>query len=924
MPHLLLTRILAPLLFLAPLACHSLPTNSGSENTDNTAAASTEDTAKAEAPEETAEAKPVAASDKAADQKNSGKKDSTAKADKKEDKKSEDEDEEKKNKAQKKWDDTIEDLVATTGFFDFYFDESKLLLELDEASLGREFLYWGALNSGAGNNSVYRGAMLYDNPNVLSFQRRGEKKIVLVASNTNYAEPNGPRETRVIGEVLTKGYIRSFDIAAEIEDEGKVLIDIGAWLKSDNLKVARGLSGGKFSPSKDLSLITDVQSFPKNVDITTDMIFTSSSSSGNSTMADGRGVEVIVQHSFVALPDPGYKPRKFDQRVGYFFSERKELFDRTSDDNVTRMINRWRLQKKDPTADVSDPVKPIVYWVENSTPPAYRDAVKRGIEAWEPAFRKAGFSNAIVAKQMPDDADWDAADVRYAVVRWSEDENVGFAIGPSRQDPRTGETIDADITMQANFLDIYSQRFDTYIAKRASMSKEDVYREWQEANKPLSQEDVARDPRDMCQMLGEEFALQVGYGAMMLDVVAPEKTRDEFLQDMIQEVTAHEIGHTLGLRHNFKASTWKNMEELEDAEATMEYGTAGSFMDYPAVIIAPPGATQGEFFQSSIGPYDYWAIEYGYREFGSNEDKQLAKIAARSAEPGLEFGTDEDSYIGDPLTVTWDMGSNPVTFAEGQIDLAEWGLSQMKERAVETGDGFHKYARYYAMFYSMYSRAYQGLSRFVGGFTFNRDTVGQEGGRMPIVPIDPALQEQAISVMIDKGLKWEGGIPNEDRLLLANKKYGSFGEWFDSWSMDPLPRLVNSVRLRTLLPLTSQSLFERLEIQEALDQNSLKMNDVSKRVFDAVWPEAPNEYDLWTQSDYVDILMSRVQTDTTPRIKAMYDQSLDDSLAVLLKYMESKDPTVKAHGKWLSKKITRFRDRDQVELDVQALMGSLF
>ncbi|GJM22423.1 MAG: hypothetical protein DHS20C15_23380 [Planctomycetota bacterium] len=894
------SALMLGVLALSP-ACQ-LPTN------DSSSAASTDAPPAAPAPAEAAAAEPAAAKPAAA---KSAPADAAPAAAKSNDKKKDKSDEEK-SKEQKKWDDTLKDTEKATGLFTTHRGEHKLFIELDEKSLGREFLYHGHMNSGLGSGNIYRGAMLSDTPFVVHFERRNEKQIVLVAENTRYFEADDAREQRMLEQVTADSIIQAFPINAELEDEGRALIDIGAWFMSDNLSLARSLRG-KFGPNRDLSAFTDVKSFPSNVEVYQELHFSGSSSNPtNIALADGRGVTLKVRHSLVALPEPGYKPRALDQRIGYFPTLRKDLFRRDGEDPVTQYINRWRLQKKDPSLDVSEPIKPITYWIENSTPPKLRGAVREGIEAWEPAFRKAGFQNGIIAKQMPEDADWDPADVRYAVVQWSEDENVGFAIGPSRTDPRTGEIYDADITMQASFLNTYAQRFDKYIAGRESMTKEDMLQMVQEMFEPDLEKLASMSTDATCMMMSTERAMQVSTAAMLLPALDGDFNKDDFLYAIIREVTAHEVGHTLGLRHNFKSSRWRSMEELGNEELTAAEGICGSFMDYPAINIAAPGKTQGEFFQSHVGAYDYWAIEYGYKEFGSNEEKALAKIAERSNLPGHEYGTDEDSFVGDPYTVTWDMGADPVAFAESQMELAEWGLANMLERGAEKGDGFYEYTIYRAMFQGMYDNAYRGLGRFLGGFTLNRDVVGQTDGRPPLVAVDADVQNHALDLMVDKGLRWDGGLSNEQVLLLANRKHGTLTSWFTPWSMTNVARSVNSSRFLTLATLMSTFLQERLLNQAALVEGAPSIHEVGDRVFAAVFVDNPDEHDLWIQKDWVSLATSTAETDTMPQILAANDNLIRRAQSKLEEYSGSSDRTVAAHGRWLSQKIKDWREKKQI------------
>ncbi len=899
--------------FLVSLLCAALSgctiTFSGPEKTGETPTAKAAPAADAQAKPATPSAeaaKPSAKPEAAPAGKENG--DEAAK------KLKEKEEKEKKEKeeAKKKWDSTTEDLTRTEGFFTTWHDEDKLFLELDKAAFGREFVYGAGLGSGAGNSSVYRGAMVSDTEFVLHFEMRGEKSVVLVADNNRYMDAGDAAEKRMLDEVTSNSFIHVFGLAAEDKDAGKVLISLNDWFKTDNLQIARGLPG-KWSLNMDLSKNLKLANFPRNLEIDQELIFTGSRGGGNLSHADGRGTRVKVHHSISALPDAGFKPREADQRVGYFLVERKDLFNLRTDEPVTRYIARWRLQKKDPTAEVSDPVKPITYWIENSTPKEWRDAVRKGIEAWEPAFRKAGFSNGIVAKQMPDDADWDPADSRYSVVRWSFDENVGFAIGPSRTDPRTGEIYDADITMQASFVSIYRQRFESYVSDLANTSKEDILAEVNARLAGVVPEGF--DPRLECRMAGPERVEMAAAAAAISALTTENFDETAFLNAMLTEVIAHEVGHTLGLRHNFKSSTWRDLAGMADVKSTAERGLVGSVMDYTGINIAAPGAPQGEYFASAVGPYDVWAIEYGYTEFGNNDAGGLKAIASRSNEPGLDYGTDEDMIIGDPWATQWDLGADPVAFAAEQIKLAEAGFAKLAEKGAEPGESYDKYARFYAMFASHYSRYYRGLDRFLWGVGMNRDLVGQSGGRPPIYFADADMQKRALDILVEKGLKWKGSIPDEQRLLLANRKFGSWGSWFDFWSFDPITRMVNTTRFGVLAALTNPLLLEKLGSQARLANGStVTPQQVVNRVVSTVWAsDAPDEHDRWTQTDHLDIVLAGIKLDVTPDVNALFHEQLNRIEARSAAYAGSGDALVALHGKTLKERIERVRNRQVIE-----------
>ncbi len=383
---------------------------------------------------------------------------------------------------------------------------------------------------------------------------------------------------------------------------------------------------------------------------------------------------------------------------------------------------------------MSEPKHPIVYWIDHSVPEKYRAAIRDGILEWNKAFERIGYKDAIRVEIQPANADFNTSDIRHASIRWMTTARSGFAaIGPSVVDPRTGEILDADIGIDAtSFRALKSYGAETIPARPSATGYFDA---------PYCTYAVESAEHE-----GFAMSLLEARGAMTLD--GPEA--EAFIQSRLKSTTMHEVGHTLGLTHNFRASTVYTEAQLADREFTAANGIAGSVMEYNAVNIALRGEKQGEYHMSTLGPYDYWAIEYGYREFAPEQEAaELARIASRSNEPRLAFMADDSLYYSglDPLANTFDLGSDPLLYAERQLKLGRelWQLTE--SRPLPAGDDYTLLRRNFNRgLFEIQQSALQAV-KYIGGLTLLSDHAGS--GRTPLEPVAAAKQRAALNLLAE-------------------------------------------------------------------------------------------------------------------------------------------------------------------------------
>lgn len=779
------------------------------------------------------------------------------------------------------------------GLIKLYHKEENVYAELTPMHLNRPLLCPIAVAKGAGMGG---STLNFDEQWVLLFKRVNDK-VHLIRRNVRYKAKAGSPVSRAVDLTYSDSVLMSLRIAAINQQTQGVLINLNDIFMTDFAE----LGIGHMDASR--SVWSKIKTYPRNIELQVQATFSGGRGRNDDSVIDARGKTVNIHYALCELPDGGYSPRIADDRVGHFVTAMKDFSSNSKDTAFVRYVNRWRLEPAEPIVPgrLSVPKRSIKFYIEKTVPHEYRAAVQDGILEWNKAFEKIGFRNAIEVVQQREDDDFDPEDMNYNTFRWITTDSA-FAIGPSRANPLTGELLDADILFDADFIRFWKQErqilrvngkeyepaspiqamdlglgLDHALLQRNSATGQS----WNDTPASSRTEtDAARlraIRQGVCQCASHR-KLEMSVAALaLLEIDQPkakdpkpkdpkakdkdpkeakeaeakdkaardkenEKQLEELINQAIKETVMHEVGHTLGLRHNFKGSTMLQNSQLHDTKITREKGLSGSVMDYNPVNLAPKGVKQGDFFTTTLGPYDYWAIEYAYKPNAS--DDELHKIAARGAtSPDLNYGTDEDVFLtADPTINRWDMGNDIVKFAQDRMLTADELIKTMTTRVVDEGEGYQRTRTAFNLLLNQYGNGAYLISKYVGGEHAYRDHRGDANGRDPLVPVTAAKQREALkflqdNIFSDKSFQY----PPELLRKLAVDRWSHWGA--DTAPTDfPVYDRVLAIQRTAMNQLLGAKTLQRVQgnaLKVEKDAKPVLLSEVFRTVTDGVWSDLP-------------------------------------------------------------------------------------
>ncbi|NIK72946.1 hypothetical protein FHS56_000432 [Thermonema lapsum] len=650
------------------------------------------------------------------------------------------------DKKKKSIEDITSKCTAYDGLFKLYQnkEDGTVYMLIEAPQLEKEYIYFSHVVDGAVPAGSFRGAF---RGNAIFSVRRHFDRIEFINKNTSfYFDPKSPL-SRAAHANISDAVLVSVKIEAADEKNERYLI------KADEVFLAEHFNPIKpnYPPeykgfklgnlSKEKTKFVALKNYPANTDVIVEYVFDNSNPGERAEeLADSRFVSIFFQHTLIEMPQNDFVPVLDDPRVGYFTTQVNDMTT-TKAVNYRDLVHKWHLKKKNPNAELSEPVEPIVFWIENTTPYEFRDIIRQAGLRWNEAFEKAGFKNAIDIRVQPDTADWDAGDIRYNVLRWTSSPTPPFGgYGPSFVNPRTGQILGADIMLEFVFFTNrlrQQEAFDVAGISQWLQSKE----EWLE-----------KHPNACEASYYMHQAALFGVTALSL-TGASEAEIKEYVENALYYLVLHEMGHTLGLNHNMKASQLHMPDEIHDKQLTQQVGLTASVMDYPAANLALDKAKQGQFFTTKPGPYDHWAIEfaYGNLEDPDAEAQRRQKLLERSTEHALMFGNDADDMRTpgrgiDPRVMIYDLSGDVVTYSMQRMELCRRLLGELLERyrQAHENESYQLLRNQYLIITTEMAYAANNLSRYVGGVYVERAFVGQKGATQPFKPVEREKQKQAM------------------------------------------------------------------------------------------------------------------------------------------------------------------------------------
>lgn len=736
------------------------------------------------------------------------------------------------------------------GFFDLYRKDGKLHMAVPADRLGEDFLMEYKIARGVGANYLFGGLMLsFVQSDVVAIEKHGQR-LYLVQRPHRFTATDDARAAEAVDLTFGSSVLESAKIAS-VRDDSAWVVEVSGWFVSDLAHVSEmvrqavatepGRPGAaRFDAER--SYLEAVKSFPENVNVRAKLTYAPGEPVNWPSVPDGRYLPLSIHYTLAKLPEDPMTPRYADERVGNFWTVHKDFSD-TDSTFFVRMAQRWRLERGERVGDRWRPVEPITYYVDPNVPEEYRASMKAGVEAWNDAFEAAGWEDAIRAEDLPEDAD--PADIRYATLRWNVSDQPSYgAIGPSVKDPRTGEILDADVLFEASMF--LGQRYTWRDFVDPASAARTLQMALGTGPYAAAWEDGARAGATGVELPGFASALRgqavVAAAALAVDgeLSDDDAMADEYVQQFVKWVTMHEVGHTLGLQHNFRSSAATPLARLHDEEWTARNGVTNSVMEYPTVNLAHArGAETGHWYSPGVGTYDRWAIAFAY-----TPDEEVARTLARQGAAKEHLFGNEAGGPGalDPTINVWDLSDDPLAWGRERTALIRGLWRELPGAVLEDDDRYYELTNAFQGTLNQYVMALAPAVKYVGGAYLNRDHVGDPNGRLPFEPIPLAEQRAALDLLVDRAFAADAfELPTE---LLERLGPNRWTHWGNSNSFGgrldyPWYDQVAGLQAALLSELTSPYRLSRIRDAEARygAENVVGIPELVGRITRATWLE---------------------------------------------------------------------------------------